>query len=92
MYTVFVKPKQRRLGVAQELFKEMEQAARNHECQGLYMEFIEDHPYHEHICGVLAKCGWDMPAQPVMRLYKLDMEPLKEEEAPLFSLMVLPTV
>lgn len=90
IYTVFVKPKYRRCGVATALFKEMEQAAVAKNCCGLSLGFIHDNPYSELFNKLLQKCGWERPAQTVMLLYKMNMEDLLAEDAPIFAEMELP--
>lgn len=90
VHTIFIKPKYRRLGAATALFKEIEQTAVAKNCSGISIAFIDDNPYNEPFGKLLEKCDWQMPAETVMLLYKLDMEGLLEEDAPLFTLMELP--
>lgn len=90
IYTIFIKPKYRRLGVATALLKDMEKVAVNNKCHGIIFVFIHDNPFHDIFNKLLRKCGWDLPAQTDMLLYTLDMEGLVEEDAPLFTLMELP--
>ncbi|MDD2401504.1 MAG: GNAT family N-acetyltransferase [Clostridia bacterium] len=90
IYTIFVKPKYRRLGVATTLIKDLKQAAVSNKCHSISCGFIDDNPYHEIFNNLLQKCGWERPGETVMLLYKMDMESLLEEESPLFAEMELP--
>ena len=90
IHTVFIKPKHRGLGVATALFKEIESAAVMNKCREIHVGFINDNPYNEAFTKLLHRCGWQIPGETTMLLYKMDMEHLVEEEAPLFSIMELP--
>lgn len=90
IHTIFIKPKYRRFGIATALIKDMELAAVTNKCPDISFGFIHDNPFHEIFIKLLQKCGWDLPAETEMLLYKLDMENLIEADAPQFTLMELP--
>lgn len=90
IHTLFVKPEYRRLGIATDLIREMEEAGVKNQYKGICIEFTDDNPLYDIFQKLLKKCDWSFPATTEMLLYKLDMEDINEEDAPLFTLMELP--
>ncbi len=90
IYSIFVKPKFRLMGVATALIEQMEEVARRQECSSISFGYIEDHEFHRAFEKLLEKCHWELPPQTEMLLYKMDLGKFTEDQAPIFTTMEFP--